>query len=163
MLKIAKTKIAADGNRRSAASAAAIDLVRGDAMRIPVTDATIDAVTIGFGIRNVEQPAIACREILRVLRPGGTLVILEFSLPQSSAVRNLYLWYFRQILPLIGRLISRHPSAYTYLPESVEAFPSADAFSGQLRAAGFGTVNATPLTFGVVYMFVAVKDRASTG
>ena len=103
----------------------AIDLIRGDATRIPLRDATVDATTIGFGIRNVEQPAAACREIARVLRPGGTLVILEFSLPRSSALRNFYLWYFRKILPLIGRVISKHPSAYTYLPESVEAFPVA--------------------------------------
>ncbi len=137
---------------------AAIDLIRGDATRIPLRDATVDAATIGFGIRNVEQPAVACREIARVLRPGGTLVILEFSLPRSSALRNFYLWYFRRILPLIGRVISKHPSAYNYLPESVEAFPSPEAFSKQLQDAGFGTVRAVSLTFGIVYMFVAVKD-----
>jgi demethylmenaquinone methyltransferase/2-methoxy-6-polyprenyl-1,4-benzoquinol methylase len=134
-----------------------IDLVRGDATHIPLRDATVDATTIGFGIRNVEQPGVACREIARVLRPGGTLVILEFSLPRSSALRNFYLWYFRKILPLIGRVISKHPSAYTYLPESVEAFPAPEEFSQQLREAGFGTVRAVPLTFGVVYMFVAIK------
>jgi demethylmenaquinone methyltransferase/2-methoxy-6-polyprenyl-1,4-benzoquinol methylase len=136
-----------------------IVLVRGDAMRIPLRDEAADATTIGFGIRNVEDPAAACREIARVLRPGGTLVILEFSLPRSPALRKLYLWYFRNILPLIGRIVSRHPSAYTYLPESVEGFPSPEVFSDQLRDAGFGTVRAVALTFGVVYMFVAVKAR----
>jgi demethylmenaquinone methyltransferase/2-methoxy-6-polyprenyl-1,4-benzoquinol methylase len=136
---------------------APITLIRGDAMRIPLQDATVDATTIGFGIRNVEQPDVACREIARVLRPAGTLVILEFSLPRSSALRNFYLWYFRSILPLIGRLISKHPSAYTYLPASVEAFPSPEEFCQQLRDAGFGTVRAVPLTFGIVYMFVAVE------
>jgi demethylmenaquinone methyltransferase/2-methoxy-6-polyprenyl-1,4-benzoquinol methylase len=149
MLQIGHTKI--EG------AIAPIDLIRGDATRIPLRDATVDATTIGFGIRNVEQPAVACREIARVMRPGGRLVILEFSLPRSSALRNFYLWYFRNILPLIGRLISKHPSAYTYLPASVEAFPSPEEFSQQLRKAGFGTVNAVPLTFGIVYMFVAVK------
>ena len=153
MLHIGKTKIGGAG----ALSRAAIDLIRGDATRIPLRDATVDAATIGFGIRNVEQPAVACREIARVLRPGGTLVILEFSLPRSSALRNFYLWYFRKILPLIGRVISKHPSAYNYLPESVEAFPSPEAFSQQLQDAGFGTVRAVSLTFGIVYMFVAVK------
>ena len=152
MLQIGKTKIDA-----AWASAPAIDLIRGDATRIPLRDATVDATTIGFGIRNVEQPAVACREIARVLRPGGTLVILEFSLPRSSTLRNLYLWYFRTILPLIGRAISKHPSAYTYLPESVEAFPTPEAFSQLLRDAGFGTVRAVSLTFGIVYMFVAIK------
>ena len=136
----------------------AVDLIRGDAMRIPLAAASVDAVTIAFGIRNVEQPDVTAREIARVLRPGGTLVILEFSLPRSAALRNFYLWYFRKILPLIGRLISKHPSAYTYLPESVEAFPSPESFAQQLRDAGFGTVRAVSLTFGVVYMFVARKD-----
>jgi demethylmenaquinone methyltransferase / 2-methoxy-6-polyprenyl-1,4-benzoquinol methylase len=138
----------------------AIDLLRGDATDIPLQDATVDAVTIGFGIRNVEHTGEACREILRVLRPGGTLVILEFSLPRSAVLRGFYLWYFREILPRIGRLVSKHPSAYTYLPQSVEAFPSPAQFSQQLLAAGFGTVHAVPLTFGVVYLFVAVKGPA---
>jgi demethylmenaquinone methyltransferase/2-methoxy-6-polyprenyl-1,4-benzoquinol methylase len=139
------------------ASAGSINLVRGDATRIPLRDASVDATTIGFGIRNVEHPEVACREIARVLRPGGTLVILEFSLPRSSALRNFYLGYFRKILPLIGRVVSRHPSAYNYLPASVEAFPSPEQFSQTLRECGFGTVRALPLTFGVVYMFVAMK------
>lgn len=138
----------------------AIDLIRGDATCIPLRDATVHAVTIGFGIRNVERTREACREIVRVLRPGGTLVILEFSLPRSPMLRRFYLWYFREILPRVGRLVSKHPSAYTYLPQSVEAFPSPAQFSQQLRAAGFGTVRAVPLTFGVVYLFVAVKDAA---
>jgi demethylmenaquinone methyltransferase/2-methoxy-6-polyprenyl-1,4-benzoquinol methylase len=146
MLKVAKTKIRG-----------AIALVRGDATRIPLCDASVDAVTIGFGIRNVEQPAVACREIVRVLKAGGRLVILEFSLPRSAMLRNLYLWYFRRILPLVGRAISKHPSAYTYLPESVEAFPSPDQFARQLRATGCSSVKVVPLTFGIVYMFVAVK------
>jgi demethylmenaquinone methyltransferase / 2-methoxy-6-polyprenyl-1,4-benzoquinol methylase len=148
MLRIGKAKIAGRG----------ITLIRGDATRIPLRDAAVDAATIGFGIRNVEEPASACREIARVMRAGGALVILEFSLPQSAALRNFYLWYFRKVLPLIGRLVSKHPSAYTYLPASVEAFPSPQDFSQLLRNAGFGTVRAVPLTFGVVYMFVAVKD-----
>ena len=155
MLQIGSDKVRRAGPAGRAAPA--IDLVRGDATRIPLRDATVDATTIGFGIRNVEQPGVACREIARVLRPGGALVILEFSLPRSSALRNFYLWYFRKILPLIGRVISKHPSAYNYLPESVEAFPSPEEFSQQLREAGFGTVRAIPLTFGVVYMFVAIK------
>src|SRR5688500_3093776 len=91
MLQIGKTKV---GSARPG-PAAAIDLIRGDATRIPLRDATVDAATIGFGIRNVEQPAVACREIARVLRTGGRLVILEFSLPRSPALRNFYLWYFK--------------------------------------------------------------------
>jgi demethylmenaquinone methyltransferase/2-methoxy-6-polyprenyl-1,4-benzoquinol methylase len=155
MLKVGRRKVAAC--RESDGQRLAISLVRGDAMQIPLADGSTDAATIGFGIRNVEQPLAACREIARVLRPGGTLAILEFSLPQVAALRSLYRWYFRRVLPLVGRAISRHPSAYTYLPESVEAFPSPDEFAADLRNAGFGTVRAVPLTFGIVYLFVAVK------
>jgi demethylmenaquinone methyltransferase/2-methoxy-6-polyprenyl-1,4-benzoquinol methylase len=152
MLQIGRTKISSGG-----ISTAALSLIRGDALRIPLRDHTVDRATIAFGIRNVEHPGVACREVARVLRAGGTLVILEFSLPRSPALRSLYLWYFRNVLPLVGRLISRHPSAYSYLPDSVQAFPSPEAFAQQLRDAGFGTVRAVPLTFGVVYMFVARK------
>jgi demethylmenaquinone methyltransferase / 2-methoxy-6-polyprenyl-1,4-benzoquinol methylase len=154
MLQIGKAKIAADGRRPP------VDLLRGDATCIPLRDGTVDAATIGFGIRNVEQPAAACREILRVLKPGGRLTILEFSLPETAVLRRLYLWYFRNVLPRIGRLISKHPSAYTYLPASVEAFASPREFCRELRGAGFGTVRAVPLTFGVVIMFVAIKGGA---
>jgi len=155
MLQVGMDKIRRAG---PAGPAGAVTLIRGDATRIPLADATVDATTIGFGIRNVEQPAVACREIVRVLRPGGKLVILEFSLPKSSVLRRAYRAYFRRVLPLIGRLVSKHPSAYTYLPESVEAFPAPEEFCRQLRVAGFGTACALPLTFGIVYLFVAVKD-----
>jgi demethylmenaquinone methyltransferase/2-methoxy-6-polyprenyl-1,4-benzoquinol methylase len=157
MLRLAKEKIRRAG---PSAAAAAIHLVRGDATRLPLQDASVDAVTIGFGIRNVEQPMEAFDEILRVLRPNGTLAVLEFSLPRAALVRSLYLWYFRNVLPRIGRAISGHPTAYTYLPESVEAFGSPEAFVQQLRRAGFATARAVPLTFGVVYLFVAGRHEA---
>ena len=156
MLRVGKSKIDTTPWRGR------IDLVRGDATEIPLGDGSVDAVTIGFGIRNVEDPARACREIVRVLRPGGTLVILEFSLPRSAALRRFYLWYFKSVLPRIGRLVSRHPSAYSYLPASVQTFPSPEEFSQQLRTAGFGTVRATPVSFGIVYMFVASKGALPT-
>jgi demethylmenaquinone methyltransferase/2-methoxy-6-polyprenyl-1,4-benzoquinol methylase len=149
MLRIAQRK----------AGARPINLLRGDAARIPLAGGSVDAVTIGFGIRNVERPLEACREIARVLKPNGRLVILEFSLPKSTVLRSFYLSYFRRVLPLIGRVISRHTTAYRYLPQSVEAFPSPEDFSRQLRDSGFGTVDAVPLTFGVVYMFVAAKGE----
>src|SRR5205085_6381545 len=97
-----------------------VALVRGDATAIPLGEQSVDAVTIGFGIRNVDDRGASCREILRVLKPGGRLAILEFAMPTSPVFRQLYLSYFRHILPRIGAWISGHPAAYTYLPESVD-------------------------------------------
>lgn len=142
---------------RRAGLAARITLAQGDAMRLPIHDQSTDAVTIAFGIRNVQDPPVACRELLRILRPGGRLAILEFGLPVVPAVRPLYLWYFRHILPRIGRAVSRHMAAYSYLPESVGAFPWGDAFAHLLREAGFNNVEARPLTFGIVYLYTAVR------
>lgn len=132
-----------------------VALVRGDATRIPLADRSVDAVTVAFGIRNVEDTAAACKELYRVLGPGGRAAILEFSIPTAPVIRQAYLWYFRRVLPLIGRAISRHNAAYGYLPASVSAFATPTEFVDLLRAAGFSTVAATPLTFGVVTLFVA--------
>jgi demethylmenaquinone methyltransferase/2-methoxy-6-polyprenyl-1,4-benzoquinol methylase len=140
-----------------AAPAGRVSLVRGDAMRIPASDASVDAVTIAFGIRNVEQPHVALREIARVLRPGGRLVILEFAIPTAPLFRAIYLSYFRHILPRIGRAISRHDAAYEYLPASVGAFASPETFMNLLRNIGFVQVSADPLTFGSVYLYTGTK------
>jgi demethylmenaquinone methyltransferase/2-methoxy-6-polyprenyl-1,4-benzoquinol methylase len=126
-------------------------------MQIPLPDASVDAVTIGFGIRNVQRPDIAAAEIVRVLRPGGRLAILEFGTPSLPGLRAAYLFYFRRVLPLIGRVISRHNEAYSYLPASVAAFHSPDEFLSLLRSAGFSEVRVVSLTLGVVYLFVARK------
>jgi len=135
-----------------------IALVRGDASRIPAADCSVEAVTIAFGIRNVDDRAAACREILRVLKPGGRLAILEFAVPTSPLFRYLYLSYFRHILPRIGRWISGHATAYAYLPASVDAFEPL-AFTQLLRACGFMDVRADPMTFGSVFLYTAKRDR----
>jgi demethylmenaquinone methyltransferase/2-methoxy-6-polyprenyl-1,4-benzoquinol methylase len=135
-------------------------LVRGDATCIPVADASVDAVTIGFGIRNVEDTDAACREVARILTPGGRLAILEFAIPTAPVVRPLYLWYFRRILPLVGRLISRDPGAYGYLPASVGSFATPDAFVKILRQCGFASISAVPLTFGIVFLYTARRSGA---
>ena len=132
-----------------------VRLLRADAERIPLRDAAVDGATIGFGIRNVRDRIAALAEVRRVLRPGGRLAILEFGEPGPAPVRVAYRWYFRHVLPLIGRLGSRHRSAYAYLPASVGAFPAPPAFCELLEQAGFTDVRADPLTFGIVYLYSA--------
>jgi demethylmenaquinone methyltransferase/2-methoxy-6-polyprenyl-1,4-benzoquinol methylase len=137
-----------------------VSLVRGDATRIPAADASADAVTIGFGIRNVEDTDAACREIARVLVANGRLAILEFAIPTAPIVRPLYLWYFRRVLPIVGRLISRDRGAYGYLPASVGSFATPDEFVKILRQSGFERISAVPLTFGIVFLYTARRMRA---
>jgi demethylmenaquinone methyltransferase/2-methoxy-6-polyprenyl-1,4-benzoquinol methylase len=134
-----------------------VALVRGDAMRIPVANQAVDAVTIAFGIRNVEQIEVACCEIFRVLRPGGRLAILEFAIPTSPLVRAGYLAYFRFALPWIGKIVSRHTAAYRYLPASVAAFETPDQLVEILRQSGFTGIRAVPLTLGIVYLYTAQR------
>lgn len=136
-----------------------ITLVRGDAMRLPVASGSMDGATIAFGIRNVQEPRVAVDELRRVLKPGGRLAILEFGVPSVPGVRPLYLWYFRQVLPRIGRLVSRHTAAYSYLPESVGAFPWGESFADILRASGFNNVKSRPLSLGIVYLYVAENGQ----
>jgi demethylmenaquinone methyltransferase/2-methoxy-6-polyprenyl-1,4-benzoquinol methylase len=142
---------------RAAGEAVNITLLRGDAMRLPVADRSIDAVTIAFGIRNVQRPEVACAELARVLRPGGRLAILEFGVPRIPGIKPLYLWYFTHVLPRIGRAISGHGAAYSYLPASVGTFAPPSQFVETLGAAGFGSVRADPLTFGIVYLYTAQR------
>ena len=136
-----------------------IRLIRGDAAQVPLASSSCDAATIAFGIRNVAEPQKALAELARVLRPGGRLAILEFGQPRVPGIRTLYRWYFRYLLPLVGRSISKHRSAYSYLPASVGTFPPPAEFSATIAATGFSQVRAIPLTFGVVYLYIAERDR----
>jgi demethylmenaquinone methyltransferase/2-methoxy-6-polyprenyl-1,4-benzoquinol methylase len=149
MLTIARHKV------RAAGESDRIALVRGDATRLPLRDASIDAAAVAFGIRNVERPELACAEMARVLRRGGRLAILEFGMPRIPGIGTLYLWYFKYLLPLVGRTVSGHTVAYSYLPASVRAFPPPSAFMTILRQAGFIDVDAVPLSLGIVYLYVA--------
>lgn len=134
-----------------------VSLVRGDATRLPAADRSADAVTVAFGIRNVQDIAAACREMRRVLVPGGRLAILEFATPTAPGFRSLYLWYLRTVLPQVGRAISRHNEAYGYLPASIDAFETPQEFVTILRQAGFTQVSAVPLMLGSVILYTAVR------
>ncbi len=132
-----------------------IVLVRGDASRMPFADASVDAITIGFGIRNVHDIPAACRDLLRVLRSGGRLAILEFAVPTMPVVSVVYLWYLRHVLPRIGQALSRDDTAYRYLPASIDAFESPDEFVKILRQAGFVDISTVRLTLGSVCLYTA--------
>ncbi len=151
MLRLGAAKV------RTASLGSRIRFVRGDAASIPVRTASCDAVTIGFGIRNVADPERALSEIARVLKPGARLAILEFGQPRIPGIRTMYAWYFRYLLPLVGRMVSKHQSAYSYLPASVGAFPPPAEFAKILSGAGFSRVEAVPITFGIVYLFIAER------
>ena len=149
MLRIARDKV----RRRDHADR--IGFVRGDATRIPIADAAVDAVTIAFGIRNVVDVAAACREMRRVLRRGGRIAVLEFAVPTRPIVGRAYLWYLRHVLPRIGRAVSRHDDAYGYLQSSIDAFATPDQLVATLASSGFTNICAVPLTFGSVYLYTA--------
>jgi demethylmenaquinone methyltransferase/2-methoxy-6-polyprenyl-1,4-benzoquinol methylase len=134
-----------------------IQLIRGDATRIPVADGTCQAATIAFGIRNVAEPEKAIAELARVLTPGGRLAILEFGAPRVPGIRTMYDWYFRYLLPLVGRTVSKHQSAYSYLPSSVTSFPPPAEFARMLSTHGFQNVTPVPLTLGIVYLYTAIR------
>ena len=152
MLPIAQAK-SAIRNPQSA-----IRYLNGDAQSLPLPDACADVVSIAFGIRNVADPAAAIREFRRVLRPGGRLVILEFSLPTNPVLRTLYNLYFRKILPRTATWISRDKTgAYKYLPESVNTFITPNRMTEMLTTAGFARVTQHPLTFGVCVCYRGEK------
>jgi demethylmenaquinone methyltransferase / 2-methoxy-6-polyprenyl-1,4-benzoquinol methylase len=120
-----------------------------DALRLPYPDAAFDGATVGFGVRNLADLDAGLREMARVLRPGARLVILEFTTPSWEPWRSLYLFYARRILPTIGALVSRNRAAYTYLPESVMAFPAPRELADRIEAAGFTGVRWDLLSGGI--------------
>ncbi len=132
--------------------------INGDAQSLPLPDQSADVVSIAFGIRNVQEPFVAMKEFHRVLRPGGRVIILEFSLPTNPILRGLYNFYFRQILPRTATWISGDKTgAYKYLPQSVNTFIGRPAMMSMMRDAGFERVEQFPMTFGVCVCYRGFK------
>lgn len=151
MLEIGRNKILKQGLDRQ------IELMTGDAARLPFPDNHFDAVTVAFGVRNFEEADAGLSEMHRVIKAGGDVFILEFSMPDRFPVKQAYRLYFNRILPGIGRRISKDPEAYRYLPESVERFPKPHDFQNKLALTGFETVRLTPMTCGIAVLYHAKK------
>jgi len=151
MLDIGRKKILKEGLE------AVITLETGDSENLQFPDASFDAITVAFGVRNFENLEKGLSEMYRVLRPGGRIVILEFSRPQLFPFKQLYNTYFKYVLPLIGRLTSRDVRAYTYLFESVQAFPEGDPFLQILSQTGFQNPLCERLTLGICTIYAATK------
>jgi len=143
------------GVEKSRKAGLPVEWVEADAQELPFPTASFDLVTVAFGLRNIADTARGLAEMARVCKPGGTLAILEFSLPRNALIRNGYLWYFRRVLPFLGNAVARNRSdAYTYLNKSVEAFPAGEALAALIRAAGFDRVELVPLTLGIATLYV---------
>lgn len=135
-----------------------IELVLGDSEQLPFSDGSFDAVMVAFGVRNFESPEKGIDEMYRVLKPGGVLMVLEFSRPTRFPFKSIYGFYFHRVLPFFGRFFSKDRSAYTYLPESVSHFPASTVFISMLGTAGFESVSQRPLTGGVATIYVGNKS-----
>lgn len=151
MLEVGREKI----RKRKKEDKIRMDL--GESEKLPYPDNFTDAITVGFGVRNFEDLDLGLREMHRVLKPGGRAVILEPSFPQSFPMKQLFGLYFKYILPVLGRLFSKDGHAYTYLPQSVAAFPEGQAFVDICQKAGFRETKWYPLTFGICAMYVLQK------
>ncbi|GAB1856298.1 bifunctional demethylmenaquinone methyltransferase/2-methoxy-6-polyprenyl-1,4-benzoquinol methylase UbiE [Flavobacteriaceae bacterium MHTCC 0001] len=151
MLDIGKQKIDKKGLSKK------IEMVLGDSENMPFEDGTFDAITVAFGVRNFENLETGLKEILRVLKPGGTFVILETSIPTKTPFKQGYKFYTKSILPLIGRIFSKDRSAYKYLCESASVFPYGEVLNNILREIGFINVEDFPQTLGVATIYKSSK------
>ena len=129
----------------------------GDSEKLPFDDNRFDALTVGFGVRNYENLEKGLGDMLRVLKPEGRAIILEFSKPRNFPMKQLFGFYFRFIMPTVGKLVSKDSRAYTYLPESVDAFPEGDAFLKIMEECGYREVSRKPLTGGIATIYLGRK------
>ncbi len=151
MLKVGREKIVAKGLEGR------VELRLGDALALEFDDNSFDAVTTAFGVRNFENLDLGLSEMLRVIRPGGKLVILELSMPTNVMLRGLYKFYFLRLLPLIGNFTSKSSFAYSYLPESVAEFASGDEFLAHLESVGGVMLSKRELSGGIASIYIAYK------
>lgn len=151
MLAVAKQKIEVLGLTER------ISLTECNAEDIPLDDEAVDAATVAFGVRNFENQGKALTEMRRTIRRGGHLVVLEFSNPRFALVRWCYRLYSHYILPAIGRLVSKHATAYTYLPDSIDKFASPEAFTALLKEVGFDHIERKSLSLGIAHIYIAHK------
>ena len=149
MLDIAATK--------SAKSGLALPFIEGDALRLPFADRSFEAATIAFGLRNLSSVEAGIKELLRVLKPGGKVAVLEFSKPQAPVLRSLFKFYFTKLLPRFGGLISGSRSAYQYLPDSVSRFPDQEELAAMMKDAGFAEVSYQNLTGGIAALHLGTR------
>lgn len=134
-----------------------ITLQYGDSEHLPFESESFDAITCGYGVRNFEHLENGLKEMYRVLTANGRVAILEFSHPKQFPIKQAYNFYFNNIMPAMGKIVSKDARAYTYLPESVAAFPEGDDFLKILKACGFKNCKAQPLTFGITTLYTAEK------
>jgi len=151
MLEVGKVKVKNKGLEH------VIQMQVGDSESIQFEDNYFDAVSVAFGVRNYENLPKGLDEMCRVLRPGGVVAVLEFSKPAAFPMKQLYRFYFNHILPVIGKVISKNSSAYTYLPNSVAAFPEGEVFMAEMQKAGFKDVKQQRLSFGIATLYSATK------
>lgn len=159
MLAIAREKWS---KTRGLADSQQVQFVEADTQRLPFANDQFQIVSVAFGLRNVTRTDVGLSEMTRVCRPGGKVVVLEFSTPTNRLFRAFYLWYFRNVLPLIGQLLMRNQqAAYNYLPQSVSEFPQGDTLAEMMRTAGLKDVFWKPLTFGIATIYVGTKPEVS--
>ena len=151
MLELGKQKV------EKSAFHSRIQMQVGDAENLPFNEGSFQAITCAFGVRNFENLQAGLSEFYRTLSPNGKTYVLEFSRPTQGVLAALFLFYFRHILPKIGRLVSKDPTAYTYLPQSVAAFPDGEDFLNELRQVGFKNVRQHRMTLGVATLYIAEK------
>ena len=151
MLEIGKTKVAQQNLESQ------IELRLGDAASLPFEEGAFDAVTVAFGVRNFENLSKGLAEISRVLKTNGQVYILEFSMPETFPVKQLYRFYFKRVMPKIGKWLSKDDGAYSYLPASVEKFPKPAVFSDMLTSFGLKTQHIKRFSLGIATLYVAIK------